>query len=147
MLKQSVWVGCWVYKLQCSVPLTNWKVNEYKHVDSLVPLWCAHHTSGARYFPLVSYHAFFLFGFSSKFVILSFDIFNNICKLMACRCCICSLKLMLSLCHYPSGVDRGDAARYWWTTADYWETSGDYWETTPDYSGKRKDIWYCLCLS
>lgn len=90
---------------------------------------------------------FFLFGFSSKFVILSFDIFNNICKLMACWCCICSLKLMLSLCHYPSGVDRGDAARYWWTTADYWETSGDYWETTPGYSGKRKDIWYCLCLS
>lgn len=90
---------------------------------------------------------FFFFGFSSKFVILSFDIFNNICKLMACRCCICSLKLMLSLCHYPSGVDRGDAARYWWTTADYWETSGDYWETTPGYSGKRKDIWYCLCLS
>nr|XP_004551821.1 deleted in malignant brain tumors 1 protein [Maylandia zebra] len=37
--------------------------------------------------------------------------------------------------HQVQGVDRGDAARYWWTTADYWETSRDYWETTPGYSG------------
>lgn len=60
---------------------------------------------------------------------------------------------MLPLCHYPSGVDRGDAARYWWTTSDYWdntadygETTPDYWENTPGYSGKSKDIWCCLCL-
>lgn len=46
---------------------------------------------------------------------------------------------MLPLCHYPSGVDRGDAARYWWTTSDYWDN-------TPGYSGKSKDIWCCLCL-